>query len=140
MCKQALLEEIKLPFEQEHPARPGTHPNGRPLIAVVSRLTEQKGLPLILEGLRVAVECGAQVVILGSAPDAKVQKQFEDLQRQYDAAGDVRIILRFDEGLSHRIYAGADMILIPSQFEPCGLTQLISMRYGTVPVVRPVGG
>ncbi|GLI64546.1 hypothetical protein VaNZ11_007864 [Volvox africanus] len=118
----------------------GWGPNGRPLLAIVSRLTEQKGLYLMTAGLRAAVEAGAQVVVLGSAPDPKVQREWEDLAREVASGGDARIMLRHDEALSHRIFAGADMLLVPSLFEPCGLTQLIALRYGTVPVVRETGG
>jgi len=133
-CKRALLQELGLPHDTSR------HPNGRPVLAVVTRLTEQKGLPLIMHGIRVAMARGAQVVLLGSAPDPKVQQQFEQMAAELSRGNDGRFVLRHDEALSHRIYAGADMILIPSAFEPCGLTQLISLRYGTVPVVRETGG
>lgn len=87
-----------------------------------------------------ALSRGAQVVVLGSAPDAQTQAQFESMAAAHARGGDARFVLRFDEGLSHRIYAAADMILIPSFFEPCGLTQLIALRYGTIPIVRETGG
>ncbi|GFR45954.1 hypothetical protein Agub_g7421, partial [Astrephomene gubernaculifera] len=115
-------------------------PNGRPLIAIVSRLTEQKGLQLMSAGMRAAVAEGAQVVVLGTAPDPKVQREWEALSREVTRGSDVRIVLRHDEALSHRIFAGSDMLLVPSIFEPCGLTQLIALRYGTIPVVRETGG
>lgn len=70
-----------------------------------------------------------QVIVLGSAPDPKVNAEFQALQASTARSGDVRVVLRHDEALSHRIYAGADMIFIPSFFEPCGLTQLISLRW-----------
>ncbi|KIZ05811.1 hypothetical protein MNEG_2146 [Monoraphidium neglectum] len=164
VCKRLLLEELALPYAApswvlaeaaavqaaalngsaaaaaaagaaEAPAQPG-----RPLLAVVSRLTVQKGLPLILHGIKTAIARGAQVVVLGTASEPEVQRQWEDMAREYGRGGDARLVLRYDEGLAHRIYAGADMILIPSFFEPCGLTQLISLRYGTVPIVNHTGG
>jgi starch synthase len=82
------------------------------------------------------------VVLLGSAPDTKVQAEFEEMRealaKEYNQ--DARLYLTYDEALSHLIYAGADMLLVPSMFEPCGLSQLIAMSYGTVPVVRRTGG
>lgn len=95
---------------------------------VVTRLTEQKGLPLILHGLRVAQQAGAQFCVLGSAPEAAVQQHFDRWAAELAGGTAGRLVLRHDEALAHRIYAGADAILIPSFFEPCGLTQLIALR------------
>ena len=140
-CKRSLLKELGLNPPSPPVTGSSQRPQGdRPLLAVVSRLTDQKGLPLILHGIKVAVSKGAMVVLLGSAPDPKVQQTFENMAREYGRGSDARFVLRHDEGMSHRIYAAADMILIPSQFEPCGLTQLISLSYGTIPVVRETGG
>ena len=113
-----------------------------PMIGVVTRLTHQKGIHLIKRAIYRALERGCQVCLLGSAPDEKVQREFEDMahqlkQNHYNTAA---LHLFYDETMSHFIYAGADMILVPSMFEPCGLSQLIAMRYGTVPVVRRTGG
>jgi len=113
-----------------------------PMIGVVTRLTHQKGIHLIKRAIYRALERGCQVCLLGSAPDEKVQKEFEEMahqlkQEHYNTAA---LHLFYDETMSHFIYAGADMILVPSMFEPCGLSQLIAMRYGTVPVVRRTGG
>ncbi|KAF8066248.1 SS4 [Scenedesmus sp. PABB004] len=113
---------------------------GRPLLAIVSRLTEQKGLALMLHGMAVALSRGAQLVVLGSASEPDVAARFEALQAAHHGGPDARLILRYDEALAHRIYAAADMILIPSLFEPCGLTQLIALRYGTIPIVNATGG
>ena len=113
-----------------------------PMIGVVTRLTHQKGIHLIKRAIYLALERGCQVCLLGSAPDEKVQREFEEIahqlkQQHYNTAA---LHLYYDETMSHFIYAGADMILVPSMFEPCGLSQLIAMRYGTVPVVRRTGG
>ncbi|XP_047164111.1 starch synthase 3, chloroplastic/amyloplastic-like [Vigna umbellata] len=114
----------------------------RPLLGVISRLTHQKGIHLIRHAIYRTLERGGQVVLLGSAPDPRIQHDFENLANElhslhYDR---VRLCLVYDEPLSHLIYAGADFIAVPSIFEPCGLTQLIAMRYGSIPVVRKTGG
>jgi len=108
-----------------------------PLIGMVTRLTEQKGIDLVIQALPELLAEGAQLVILGQGDQALVA----DLQKQERAHPmGVRIVNRFDEPLGRRIYAGADMFLMPSRFEPCGLGQLIAMRYGCVPVGRRTGG
>jgi ADP-glucose type glycogen/starch synthase len=142
-CKRQLLREVGLPWEhvggdieEENEGRGGE----RMLLAVISRLTDQKGLPLILRGIARAASTGAQVVVLGSAPDPVVQRDFERRAAEAAMGGDVRFVLRHDEALAHRLYAAADALLVPSLFEPCGLTQLIALRYGCVPVVRRTGG
>jgi starch synthase len=113
-----------------------------PLVGCVTRLTHQKGIHLIKHAAWRAMERGAQFVLLGSAPDPKVQAEFDalasDLARQYPDRA--RLWFAYDEPLSHLIYAGSDIFLVPSMFEPCGLTQMIAMRYGGVPVVRRTGG
>ncbi|CAI7814296.1 unnamed protein product [Closterium sp. NIES-54] len=114
----------------------------RPLVGIVTRLTAQKGIALIKHALWRTLERGGQVVLLGSAPDGRVQGEFEALARDLGRShGDMaRLWLSYDEPLSHLMYAASDMILVPSIFEPCGLTQLVAMRYGAVPVVRKTGG
>jgi starch synthase len=113
-----------------------------PVVGVVTRLTGQKGNAQIKHCLFRALERGGQAVLLGSAPDPAVQRDFErladDLRRRWPQ--DAALVFKFDEPLSHLIYAGSDLLLVPSVFEPCGLSQLIAMRYGTVPVVRRTGG
>ena len=99
----------------------------RPVVAVVSRLTEQKGVHLIEHAVWRALDRGAQFVLLGSAPDPKVQARFDALAGRM-ASENAAFVFAFDEPLSHLIYAGADMIVMPSMFEPCGLAQLISVR------------
>ncbi|GIL88159.1 hypothetical protein Vretimale_14076 [Volvox reticuliferus] len=113
--------------------------NDKFIVAVVSRLTGQKGVPLIKHAAYRALDRGGQFVLLGSAPDPKVQADFNALAAQMGGQ-DAAFCFKYDEPLSHLIYAAADMVVVPSMFEPCGLTQMIAMRYGAVPVVRHTGG
>lgn len=108
-----------------------------PLLGVVSRLTYQKGLDLLLECLPTLLESGAQLVVLGSG-DAEIERRYQQLAQRH--AGRVSVTIEFNEALSHQIMAGADIFLMPSRFEPCGLNQMYGMRYGTPPVVRRTGG
>lgn len=113
-----------------------------PLIGFISRLTHQKGIHLIKHAIWRTLERGGQVVLLGSAPDHRIQNDFVNLANQLHSSYNdrARLCLSYDEPLSHLIYAGADFILVPSIFEPCGLTQLTAMRYGSIPIVRKTGG
>lgn len=109
----------------------------RPLVALVGRLTKQKGIELLQYGMERLLGRSIQIAVLGTG-----DKEFED-SLQYFAwkyAGSMSARIAFDLDLSKRMYAGADMFLMPSLFEPCGLAQMISMRYGTLPVVRETGG
>ena len=116
----------------------GLEPQGdAPLLGVVSRLTSQKGLDLVLQALPELLDAGAQLAVLGSG-EADLEQAFRRAVAQH--AGRVAVRLGYDEAFAHQMVAGADMILVPSRFEPCGLTQLYGLRYGTVPVVRRVGG
>jgi len=110
----------------------------RPLVAIVSRLERQKGIELMLHAISYTLNQG-QFVLLGTASEPAIAAEFIRLGRDADPAH-CRLQLGYDEDLAHLIYAGADLILIPSRYEPCGLTQMIAMRYGCVPVVRGVGG
>ncbi len=112
----------------------------RPMVAVISRLDAQKGVELILHGVRHALDLGCQVVLLGSAADPALDARFRALAAELADDPNAHLELGFDEALAHQIYAAADVMLVPSVYEPCGLTQLIAMRYGGVPVVRRVGG
>lgn len=108
-----------------------------PLFSVISRLSEQKGLDLALEALPGILDRGARFVMLGSG-DPGLEDRYRDLANRYpDRVG---VQFGFDEGLAHLIQAGADATLVPSRFEPCGLTQLCAMRYGTLPIVSKTGG
>ncbi|XP_038894134.1 soluble starch synthase 3, chloroplastic/amyloplastic isoform X2 [Benincasa hispida] len=113
-----------------------------PLVGIITRLTHQKGIHLIKHAIWRTLDRGGQVVLLGSAPDPRIQNDFVNLANQLHSSypDRARLCLTYDEPLSHLIYAGGDLILVPSIFEPCGLTQLTAMRYGSVPVVRKTGG
>ncbi|HBX5901388.1 TPA: glycogen synthase GlgA [Klebsiella pneumoniae] len=108
-----------------------------PLFAVVSRLTSQKGLDLVLEALPGLLEQGGQLALLG-AGDPVLQEGF--LAAAAEHPGKVGVQIGYHEAFSHRIMGGADVILVPSRFEPCGLTQLYGLKYGTLPLVRRTGG
>lgn len=108
-----------------------------PLFCVVSRLTTQKGLDLLIEALPGLVGRGARLAVLGSG-DKSIEGAFVGASHEY--AGSVGVIIGYDEGLSHLMQAGSDVILVPSRFEPCGLTQLYGLRYGTLPLVARTGG
>ena len=119
-------------------ARFGLTPNPKaPLFCVISRLTSQKGLDLLIETLPGLVGRGARLAVLGSG-DVELEAAFIGAAHKY--AGSVGVIIGYDEALSHLMQGGSDAILIPSRFEPCGLTQLYGLRYGTLPVVARTGG
>lgn len=114
--------------------------NDKPIVAFVGRLDPQKGLELVRHAIFYALERGAQFVLLGSSPYQGINNDFWGLKQMLNDSPDCHLEIGFDEDLAHLIYAGADIMLVPSQFEPCGLTQLIALRYGTIPVVRTIGG
>ncbi|MEG3640057.1 glycogen synthase GlgA [Magnetococcus sp. PR-3] len=124
--KRALQKEMGLIEEDD-----------RPLFGMVSRLTDQKGIDLVLEAVPAALSAGAQLVVLGSGDLA-----YEDRLRELAAQNPhlIAVHIGYDETHAHRIQAGVDILLVPSRFEPCGLTQLYAMRYGTLPLVRRTGG
>jgi len=128
MCKAALQRELGLPEDPEVP-----------LFANISRLTDQKGSALILQTIRALIDAGEflQFALLGSGERA-LENAFADLAKRFPNQVAARI--GFDPALSHRIEAGADFYLMPSRFEPCGLNQLYSLRYGAIPIVRATGG
>jgi starch synthase len=125
-CKRALLQTFSLPLDLD-----------RPVVASVTRLTAQKGIDLMMQAAGGILATGAYIISLGSG-----EREYEDFwQRLRDhAPNQVGIYRGYSETLSHQIEAGADIFLMPSKFEPCGLNQMYSLRYGTVPVVRAVGG
>ena len=107
------------------------------VLGLISRLTDQKGLDLVNAIFQQLIDGNTQIVVLGTG-----EKRYEDAFRYYENTnrGTVCAYISYNESLAHQIYAGADALLVPSLFEPCGLTQLIAMRYGTVPIVRETGG
>jgi starch synthase len=125
LCKEALQKECDLPVKEV------------PLIGMITRLTAQKGLDLVIEVLDELVRLNLQLVVLG-AGDPDIQQKLKSAMRRYPEKLSVRI--QFDEALAHRIEAGSDLFLMPSRYEPCGLNQMYSLRYGTIPVVRKTGG
>jgi starch synthase len=124
--KSSLLREINL---AEDPSIP--------LIGMVTRIDFQKGIDLTIKAMQSLVEKPWQLVLLGTG-DPYIEAELKQLESEYPDR--VRILLRFDSELSHKIYAGADIFLMPSRYEPCGISQMIAMRYGCVPVVHETGG
>ncbi|WP_338065385.1 glycogen synthase GlgA [Thiospirillum jenense] len=114
--------------------------NEKPIVAFIGRLDPQKGLELVRHAIFYSLEHGAQFVLLGASPDHAINNDFWGLKRMLNDSPDCHVEIGFDDDLAHLIYAGSDMMLVPSRFEPCGLTQLIALRYGTIPVVRSIGG
>ena len=108
-----------------------------PMLAVVSRLVDQKGFQLLIPILGKLLRAGSQAIILGSG-EPQYEEAFAQIGTEYRDA--CRVWIGFDNSLAHRIYAGSDMLLMPSMYEPCGLNQMYSLRYGTLPVVRLTGG
>ncbi len=126
VCKTALLEEFRLTVDSREP-----------VLGIVSRLTHQKGFDLVSDGLRDALGDGCGLVVLGSGePD--IESTFDSLRQSFP--GRVGVYTGYDPDLAHRVQAGADIVLMPSRWEPCGLSQLYALRYATVPLVRRTGG
>jgi starch synthase len=128
-AKRALLEAVGLPVSEAGLARP--------LVGMVSRMVDQKGFDLIAAAADDLVRLDASFVVLGTG-DRRYEEMWRTLAARYRDRVGARI--GFDEGLAHLIEGGADLFLMPSRFEPCGLNQMYSLRYGTVPLVRATGG
>jgi starch synthase len=124
--KEELQRICKLPLKKE-----------TPLFGIVSRLAEQKGFDILAEALPVICKMDLQLVILGTG-DLKYHVILENIAKKYPKV--ISLHLKFDDALAHKIYAGSDIFLMPSKYEPCGLGQLISLRYGTIPLVFKTGG
>lgn len=124
--KRSVLKEVGLPLNEK-----------RPLIGIVSRFAGQKGFDLVAAIAPELAEMDLAMVVLGSG-EARFERMFRDLAEAYPEKFAVQV--GYDNGLAHRIEAGSDMFLMPSQYEPCGLSQMYSLRYGTVPIVRATGG
>lgn len=114
--------------------------SNQPLIAFIGRLDQQKGMHQVHHALYYCIERKAQFVMLGSASESAIHDWFWHEKLVLNENPDCHLEIGFSEGLAHLIYAAADIIIVPSNYEPCGLTQIISLKYGTVPVVRGVGG
>lgn len=112
----------------------------RPLVGCIVRLVPQKGIEMIKHVIHTISDKKGQFVLLGSSPIPSIQQEFLELKHRYSDHPNVHLILQNQEELAHLIFAGADIFIVPSIFEPCGLTQLISMKYGTIPIVRKTGG
>jgi starch synthase len=126
-CKRALQERLELPVEPRVP-----------LLGVVSRLVHQKGLHLAFEPLAEALAAGRAQLIVQGRGEERLEQGFRRLERRFPDRA--RYVPAYDDGLAHQIEAGADVFLMPSLYEPCGLNQMYSLRYGTPPVVRKTGG
>jgi starch synthase len=126
--KKALRERLLLRDEK------------KPIVAYIGRLDPQKGVDLVHHAIYYSLGHNAQFVLLGSATDASINSRFWHEKHNLNENPDCHLEIGFNEELSHLIYAGADIMVLPSNYEPCGLTQIISLKYGTVPVVRGVGG
>lgn len=124
--KRRLQEELNLPVR-----------NDLPLIAIVSRLVDQKGLDLVVHVIDELLSMDVQMVVLGTG-EKRYEEIFQNIAIKYPHKLALR--LQFDETLAHKIYGGSNLFLMPSRFEPCGLSQLIAMRYGSLPIVRETGG
>ncbi|MFA6916244.1 MAG: glycogen synthase GlgA [Parachlamydiales bacterium] len=112
----------------------------RPLVGCVTRLVPQKGIDLIKFAIKYVEEHNGQFILLGSGPIPSIMAEFHELKEYYDDNPNVSIILNSQEDMSHLIYAASDMFIVPSLFEPCGLTQMIALKYGSIPIVRKTGG
>ena len=112
----------------------------KPIVASIGRLDGQKGVHLIHHAIFYALAEGAQFVLLGSGPDPAINAHFWHLKHHLNDHPDVHLELQFSPELAHLVYAGSDLLVMPSMFEPCGLCQLVALKYGTVPIVRACGG
>ena len=124
--KRKLQESLNLPVRDDIP-----------VISMVTRLVEQKGIDIVLRVFHEMMSQNVQFVLLGTG-EYHYESAFRDLAAQYPDKVSVNTF--FDEGFSRKVYAGSDLFLMPSQFEPCGIGQLIALRYGTLPLVRETGG
>lgn len=131
--KKAFIKKLlreKLLLVEEH----------RPIVGCIARLVPQKGIDLITHTMKHIVDKKGQFVLLGSSPIPSINIEFHRFKQQYADHPHIHLILHHQEELAHMIYAGCDMLIVPSIFEPCGLTQMIALKYGTVPIVRRTGG
>lgn len=125
-CKAAMQQDLNLEVDSQ-----------APVFGMISRLTHQKGVDWVLQVADSIIQRGGQMIFLGMG-EAEVEQGVRNLAARHP--GKIAAVIGYDEGLSHRVEAGADIFLMPSRFEPCGLNQMYSQRYGTVPIVHGVGG
>jgi starch synthase len=124
--KQALLTRVNMEYDE-----------GIPVIGMISRIVEQKGFQLLIQALESLVELNFQLIVLGTG-DKKLEKQLQSWQRRFPKK--ISLSTAFDETLAHMVEAGADIFLMPSSYEPCGMNQMYSLKYGTIPIVFKTGG
>lgn len=127
VCKETLLAELGFPEESRH----------KPLLSMIGRLAAQKGFDILLEAMEDLLALPVSLVILGTG-DSAIEAKLREISTHYP--DQLRMLFQFDEGLAHRIEAASDIFLMPSRYEPCGLNQMYSLRYGTIPVVHATGG
>ncbi|HWJ39846.1 MAG TPA: glycogen synthase GlgA, partial [Candidatus Limnocylindrales bacterium] len=125
-CTRALRDSLKLPNHEDWP-----------IVGMVTRMTGQKGVDLLRDALDAVMRLDLQLIMLASG-DSVLEKFFKDAEKRYPEK--LRATIEFNNGMAHQIQAGSDAFLMPSRFEPCGLTQMYALRYGTAPVVRATGG
>lgn len=125
-CKAGLQNMVNLPVAED-----------KPIIGMVTRLTNQKGLDLVMEVIEQILSMDIQMVVLGTG-DWKYETALSEIAKKY--SNKLVVIINFNSDIASKIYSGCDMFLMPSRFEPCGLSQLMAMRYGTIPIVRETGG
>ncbi len=113
---------------------------GRPLVGAITRLVPQKGIYLIQAAIEAVLDAGGAFALMGSSSSSAIQHQFDELKKRYKNHPHVFLEYRYSDPLAHLLYAALDFVLVPSLFEPCGLTQIIAMHYGTIPIVRSTGG
>lgn len=131
--KKAYIKKIlreKLLLSEDH----------KPIIGCITRLVPQKGIELIKHALHFSIENGGQFVLLGSTLIPEINREFHALKHAFTDDPNVHLTLHHQEDLAHMIFAASDMFVVPSIFEPCGLTQMIALKYGSVPIVRKTGG
>ena len=125
-CKKDLVKEFEIPFDKE-----------TPLVGMITRLAHQKGVDIVIEAMDKLLDLGVNFVILGTG-DERYNNLCADLSYRYKGRAGAKIA--FDNPLAHKIEAGCDMFLMPSRYEPCGLNQMYSLKYGTLPIARDIGG
>ena len=126
LCKKDLIDSVGLDIDIS-----------KPILGIITRLAHQKGMDLFLNIAEDLISMGVGIVVLGKG-ETEIEKSFEALESKYPKQ--VSVNIKFDNALAHKIEAGSDMFLMPSLYEPCGLNQMYSLRYGTIPVVRATGG